>query len=116
MSRALSARQTELSERRALTPVPLLKLTTYTDREAKTGGVDRYFSDRPLQYDYGNTGTLRDFAPHVPPDCMQPRDLDEVRPGGLGTHFILQVMDEVGFVEPPPEGGGNLLRMVKKLD
>ena len=62
------------------------------------------------------TATLHDFAPHVPPDCMQPRDLDEVRPGGLGTHFILQVMDEVGFVEPPPEGGGNLLRMVKKLD
>ncbi len=65
MSRTLSARQTELTERRALTPVPLLKLTTYTDREAQTGGVDRYFSDRPLQYDYGNTGTLRDFAPDL---------------------------------------------------
>jgi hypothetical protein len=25
------------------------------------------------------------------------------------------VMDEVGFVEPPPAGGGNLLRMVKQL-
>ena len=65
MSRALTARQTELSERRALAPVPLLKLTTYTDREAQTGAVDRYFSDRPLQYDYGNTGTLRDFAPDI---------------------------------------------------
>ncbi len=61
------------------------------------------------------TATLRDFAPHVSPDCMQPRDLDEVRPGGLGTHFMFQVMDEVGFVEPPPAGGGNLLRMVKTI-
>jgi sigma-B regulation protein RsbU (phosphoserine phosphatase) len=61
------------------------------------------------------TATLRDFAPRVSPDCMQPRDLDEVRPGGLGTHFMFEVMDEVGFVEPPPAGGGNLLRMVKQL-
>jgi sigma-B regulation protein RsbU (phosphoserine phosphatase) len=61
------------------------------------------------------TATLRDFAPPVSPDCMQPRDLDEVRPGGLGTHFMFEVMDEVGFVEPPPAGGGNLLRMVKRI-
>ena len=28
--------------------------------------------------------SLRDFAPEVDPDEIQPRDLDEVRPGGWG--------------------------------
>ena len=45
---------------------------------------------------------------------MKPRDLDDVRPGGLGTHFMAEVMDRVEFLTPP-EGGGNLLRMVKRI-
>jgi phosphoserine phosphatase RsbU/P len=55
---------------------------------------------------------LRDFAPPVDVDKVRPRNLDDVRPGGLGTHLIGQVMDEVAFLPSPP-GGGNLLRMVK---
>jgi sigma-B regulation protein RsbU (phosphoserine phosphatase) len=57
---------------------------------------------------------LRDFAPPVDVDKIRPRDLDDLRPGGLGTHLIDQVMDEVAFLPPPP-GGGNLLRMVKRI-
>ncbi len=57
---------------------------------------------------------LRDFAPPVDVDKVRPRDLDDVRPGGLGTHLIDQVMDEVAFLPSPP-GGGNLLRMVKRI-
>jgi sigma-B regulation protein RsbU (phosphoserine phosphatase) len=59
--------------------------------------------------------SLRDFAPPIDPACVKPRDLDDVRPGGLGTHFIQKVMDEMEFV-PPPSGGGNLLRMVKRIE
>lgn len=57
---------------------------------------------------------LRDFAPPVDVEKVRPRNLDDVRPGGLGTHLIGQVMDEVAFLPPPP-GGGNVLRMVKRI-
>ncbi len=57
---------------------------------------------------------LRDFAPPVDVSQVRPRDLDDVRPGGLGTHLMREVLDDVGFV-PPPDGGGNLLRMVKRI-
>ena len=58
--------------------------------------------------------TLRDFAPEVGEDCMKLRDLAEVRPGGLGCHFIQEVMDEVSM-ETPSEGRGNVLRMIKQM-
>ncbi len=57
---------------------------------------------------------LRDYARTIDVTAVKPRDLDDVRPGGLGTHFIREVMDEVTFL-PPPKDGGNLLRMVKRL-
>jgi sigma-B regulation protein RsbU (phosphoserine phosphatase) len=57
---------------------------------------------------------LKDFAPPVDPTQVKPRDLEEVRPGGLGTHLINEVMDSAGFVADPP-GCGNLLRMVKQI-
>ena len=58
---------------------------------------------------------LRDFAETVNVDNIKPRDLDDVRPGGLGTHFIRELMDEVEFV-PTNQERGNVLRMTKKLD
>ena len=57
---------------------------------------------------------LRDFAEPTDVGTVKPRDLDDVRPGGLGTHFMAEVMDRVEFLTPP-EGGGNLLRMVKRI-
>jgi len=57
---------------------------------------------------------LRDFAESIDVSSVKPRDLDDIKPGGLGTHFMREVMDEVQFM-PPPADGGNLLRMVKKL-
>jgi sigma-B regulation protein RsbU (phosphoserine phosphatase) len=55
---------------------------------------------------------IRDFAPKVDPASIRPRSLDEVRPGGLGTHFIRAVMDDATFI-PLPDGEGNLLELVK---
>ncbi len=57
---------------------------------------------------------VRDWAPTVDPSTVKPRDLDDVRPGGLGTHIIREIMDEAEFLTPPKDGG-NLLRMVKGL-
>jgi sigma-B regulation protein RsbU (phosphoserine phosphatase) len=56
---------------------------------------------------------IRDFAPNVDPAKIQPRDLNDVRPGGLGTHFIRAVMDDASFI-PLPDGEGNLLELVKR--
>ena len=58
---------------------------------------------------------LVDWAPRTDPSKVRPRELDDVRPGGLGTHFIQTTMDSAEFVDPPPPGCGNLLRMVKRL-
>jgi len=57
---------------------------------------------------------LRDFAETVDPRRIGPRDLDEVRPGGLGTHLMQETMDTVDYL-PASGNGGNLLRMVKKV-
>ena len=56
---------------------------------------------------------LRDYGPKVDPRAVAPRDLDDLRPGGLGTHFIHSIMDEVAFLQPE-DGRGNILRMVRK--
>ncbi len=57
---------------------------------------------------------LEDQAPTVSPDCMNPRPFEDIRPGGLGCHFIQQAMDTVS-IEPSPTGQGNRLRMVKNV-
>ncbi len=41
---------------------------------------------------------------------IRPRDLEEVRPGGLGTHFIDRIMDRVEF--SPEEGRDGRMRLV----
>ena len=40
---------------------------------------------------------LTDFADPIDPDGIQPRDLEDVKPGGLGTYFIQEIM-EIIFV------------------
>lgn len=55
---------------------------------------------------------IEDHAPPVSPDCMNPRAFEDIRPGGLGCHFMRQVMDHVS-IGPSPTGQGNILRMVK---
>lgn len=55
---------------------------------------------------------LRDYAGKVDVGSVRSRDLDDIRPGGLGVHLIGCLMDEFGFLESP-EGGGNLFEMKK---
>jgi len=57
---------------------------------------------------------IMDFAEAVDPAKFKPRDLSEVRPGGLGVHLIKSVTDEAGF-QPPPPGVGNLFKLTKRL-
>lgn len=56
---------------------------------------------------------LRDYGAAVDVDRIRSRDLDDVRPGGLGVHIIHSVMDEVEYAAQ--ENGGMRLRMMKQL-
>lgn len=56
---------------------------------------------------------LQDSGEAADPKKLQGRPLDEVRPGGLGLHFMRQSMDEVEYSR---KKGKNLLRMVKYLE
>jgi anti-sigma regulatory factor (Ser/Thr protein kinase) len=46
------------------------------------------------------------------PEKMKSRELDDIRPGGLGMHIITSIMDEVQYESLP---GCNRLRLVKSL-
>jgi anti-sigma regulatory factor (Ser/Thr protein kinase) len=56
---------------------------------------------------------IRDHGLQVDPDCIKGRNLEKVRPGGLGVHIIKTVMDEVSY-RCQPEGGMELT-MIKFL-
>jgi sigma-B regulation protein RsbU (phosphoserine phosphatase) len=45
---------------------------------------------------------------------LSPRNLDELRPGGLGVHFMRELMDSVTYVQAP-EGFANCLQLSKRI-
>lgn len=55
-----------------------------------------------------------DYGDFVDPSCMKGRELKDVKPGGLGLHFIHTVMDVVEYKEN--EWGGTTLTMVKHIE
>jgi anti-sigma regulatory factor (Ser/Thr protein kinase) len=57
---------------------------------------------------------IRDYGKQVNPENIKGRDLDELKPGGVGVHIIQTTMDEVEFT--CCDDGGMQLRMVKYLD
>jgi len=56
---------------------------------------------------------IEDDARQVDPDSIQSRDLDDVRPGGLGVYLIQEIMDQVQYERRPHKG--MRLTMVKHL-
>ncbi len=58
------------------------------------------------------TVRLRDHGKKADPASIAPRKLEDVRPGGLGTHFMGQVFDAVTY--DTSEGEGTLLILEKK--
>lgn len=55
---------------------------------------------------------VEDEAKQVDPSQIKSRNLDEIRPGGLGVHIIREVMDEVNFEKR--ERAGMRLTLVKR--
>ena len=68
--------------------------------------VDIYPSTERLRIE------LRDNGIKVPPEKIKPRDLEDVRPGGLGVHLMRSLMDEVIFDQT--YRAGNRLILIKE--
>ncbi|MCX7562712.1 SpoIIE family protein phosphatase [Xanthomonadaceae bacterium XH05] len=58
---------------------------------------------------------LLDDAPCCESTAPRPRDLSDCRPGGLGINFIDSLMDHWSLT-PRPDGCGNRLWMVKRIE
>ena len=56
---------------------------------------------------------IRDYGKQCDSSQIKPRCLEEVKPGGLGTHFINEIMDDVSYCTNRTKG--TLLTMIKKL-
>jgi anti-sigma regulatory factor (Ser/Thr protein kinase) len=67
---------------------------------------------RSSELDDGLEILLCDKGPAVDPAKLRGRRLDEIKPGGLGLHFIRQSMDTVEYVRI---GTTNQFRLVKYL-
>jgi anti-sigma regulatory factor (Ser/Thr protein kinase) len=55
---------------------------------------------------------MRDYGGKIDLTCIEPRNLDEVRPGGIGTHLMRAIMDEVTY--DVSSVTGTVLRMSKR--
>lgn len=58
---------------------------------------------------------LTDFATPVDESSICSRNLEEIRPGGLGVHIIHEVMDSMEF-KRPVDGTGNILELRKRVN
>ena len=72
----------------------------------------RIWKDKDAKAPAGVEIVLGDSGVPVDPQKMKGRSLKEVRPGGLGLHFIKESMDVVEFSR---KNGKNFLRLVKYL-
>ncbi len=83
----------------------IIKYAYEGDRE-KTIGVKVSIDERGLLIELTDTGKKPDVA------RIAPRKLDEIRPGGLGTHFMAQVFDRVEY--DTSRDTGTVLTLVKE--
>ena len=58
--------------------------------------------------------SLEDDGTPAIPEKIKPRNIEDIKPGGLGTFFINQIMDSVSFQSTSPQWV-NCLTMKKKI-
>ncbi len=58
---------------------------------------------------------MTDYAPPIQLDSVKPRDLNDIRPGGLGIHFIRKIMD-VFKISHLQGNKGNYMELLINLD
>src|SRR5690606_21062847 len=110
----ISTRQSEMVALDTRAAALLVRVRTYTDREAGTVDETFYFADRAIRYDYGNTGTVREFWPFLlgaTPLSVAMNRLPD--PGGLARRRELTVrLPNV----PHEEGGVPLLERLRQTN
>ncbi|WP_428355784.1 ATP-binding protein [Methyloprofundus sp.] len=82
----------------------------YNNRGIETFRVEVHTDGKELTF------CLTDSAPTVDKSNIKSRDLDDIQPGGLGVHFINELMDRVDYLETPEEENGNILQMKKQIE
>jgi anti-sigma regulatory factor (Ser/Thr protein kinase) len=82
-------------------------------RHAYEGATDKPVIITARLIDHGIEVVLRDYGKKADMEKIKSRDLDDVRPGGLGVHLMQSAMDEVIFDNTLPEG--NQLTLIKYL-
>ena len=76
---------------------------------------DRERIDVTLRFGSGRFEVrIDDYGEFVDPSCMKGREIEDVKPGDLGLHFIHSVMDEVEYEKN--KWGGTTLTMVKHIE
>ncbi len=83
-------------------------------RHAYEGAKDQPIEIMLIYFDGELAIVVRDYGRVVHPSAIHSRDLDDVRPGGLGVHIMHECMDEVDF-SPAESGGGTVLTMIKRI-
>jgi anti-sigma regulatory factor (Ser/Thr protein kinase) len=78
-----------------------------------SGALDASAAARQALAGPGIAIVLEDEARQVDPSVIKSRDLDEIRPGGLGVHIIKQVMDEAIYQKR--ESVGMRLTLLKRV-
>lgn len=82
----------------------------YGNRETDIFRVEIFSDNKELTF------CLTDFAPEVDQQSIKSRELDDIRPGGLGVHFINELMDQVEFLRLSDDKAVNVLQMKKLIE
>jgi anti-sigma regulatory factor (Ser/Thr protein kinase) len=74
--------------------------------------------DQPIEICFSLAGDsfqvkIRDYGKQCDSQKIKPRPLDQIEPGGLGTFFMKEIMDEVSYCTNRETG--TLLTMCKQL-
>lgn len=83
-------------------------------RHAYDGKHDQPIDITVVPMDNELSVIVRDYGKVTDRSKIHSRNLDDIRPGGLGVHIMHECMDSVEYL-PAPQGGGTILVMTKFL-
>lgn len=76
------------------------------------GGRPIWIELWPIESGEGLRIVIEDEAKQIDPDAVRGRDLDDIKPGGLGVHIMREIMDSVVFERR--DGVGMRLTLTKR--
>lgn len=79
----------------------------YADREAGAIVMEVLAEGDGLRF------MLQDWGRSVSVEQLRPRPLEELRPGGLGMHFMRCILDDIEY-HPSAEAGNRMLMYVRR--